>query len=157
MLHIINDLYNGSWANLMIPGFKLILFVAVICALYGTIRFSGSIEIMVFLWCPMLVIFLGGIFVLLPPLFASVYERSIRIIGERSTKDGKREKCFLLLSSVSNGKYRLALEHRILNREWLACRPMVCKSGSLYVFERNTGLTCINIIVQMTAYFLVIG
>jgi len=156
-LLIINDMYNTSWANLMIPGIKLLFLGAVISAFYGTIRFSGSIEIMIYIWCPMLVIFVGGIFVLLPPLLASVHELSIQIIGKREMKIGKREHCFLFLSSVSNGGNSLPFKIRIMNREWIACRPMMCGAGSFYYFDRNTGLTCLNLIVQITAYFLVLG
>jgi len=149
MLFILNDMFNRSWANLMIPGFKFLIIIVIVSALYGTIRFSNSVEFLVFIWCPMMACFLGIVIVLIPPMFASLQELSVSVIGKR--EDGN------FRNGVSSGKSSRSLEHRLVRRVLESCTPLTCRAGAFYTFDRNTGLTCLNLVFQMTAYFLVAG
>ncbi len=97
MLLIINDMYNRSWSNLMIPGFKAIIMGANILTLYGTIRFSSKIDISVYIWCPMLLAFLSGVMLTIPPVFASIYHLSSTII-----RKSKHDTCTFPASNLKS-------------------------------------------------------
>ena len=151
MLYILNNLYNESWSVFLIPGFKVIIMIDTILPLYGTIRYFISTEYLGFIWCPMMAAFLGLIMTVIPPIFASIQELSWPILGiAKEIKGHTRPR-----NSVSSGSINQSLEVRLLRRVLWSYPPLTCKAGVFYTFDTNTGLTCLDIILQMSAYFLV--
>jgi len=145
MLYILNNLYNRTWSNLLIPTFKSLIMALVIFALYGTIQFSATEELALYIWCPMVFVVGSFIVILIPPVFASVHSMSVEVIGKRNER--MTVQSFTGMEGAgSNSKY--------LARVILSCRPMRCMSASMYFFDNDTGLVVLNLIIQMTAYFL---
>jgi len=149
MLYIQNILYNRTWSNLVIPGFKFLIVTTVIFVLYGTIQFSATEDLATYLWCPMVAA--AGLFVaiLIPPIFASIHSMSLEVIGKWDKQTFGRGFVGMEEGDGFNSKY--------MTRVMASCRPMRCMVASMYFFDNDTGLVVFNLIFQSTAYFLLAG
>ncbi len=146
MLLILNDMYNRTWSNIMIPGFQAVFIVSNILTLYGTIRFSASLELFVYFWCPTLAILFSGIMGIIPPVFASLYNISLNIIRKS-----------VVVTTVAHGGNQNILEIQVFRRIYKSFRPLKCKAGNMVVYKRITGLICFNYICEKVAFCLLSG
>jgi hypothetical protein len=143
----------------MIPGLKFDMLFGIMFSLFGSIRFAGKIQLEIYIWSPTTLFFLSGIMVLTPPFFAKIYERSqlILLLKKRRRNVGASSTIgeeYGTGTAFYTGDGTKLFDAKVLGRVLRSCRPMTCDVGSFYVFERSTGLVCISIIIDLTAYLL---
>ncbi len=162
MMFILNNLFNLSWSRLMVPGLKFDLLFGLMFTLFATIRFSGKIQLEIYIWSPIIFFFNSVIMILTPPFLARMYERSqlILLLKKRnrnsgtSSTIGEEYGAGLVFYAEEKNTGVSLFEAKLLGRVLRSCRPMTCNAGPFYIFERGTGLVCISIVIDMTAYFL---
>lgn len=146
---LLNNLYNCSFASLIVPVFKTLMEICIVITAYGAIRLYDRLPVNVMILLPALAAFLFVEHQFAVDRMASVHEKSSQIRANytnnylaliEDSKGGNRE------GRAKHVKYMVAFLR--------SCRPLRCQLTHAIFVEKSTRLVLLDMLLDMLVTLL---